>query len=402
VLHSAPVNRSTWALLLGILLLGALVRLRVHDVKAFSRADETVYLLSAKRLSSEGVAAYPDMVRNYLGNRQNWLYPPPLRFGYLGAIGLACQVGAECTHRSLAWVSTLAGILALVATFLLVRELVDVPVALAATALSVASPLQLALGRRALSDEVYCAAVLFALWALVRAARAPPGAILGRYAVSILLSALAVSIKETAVLLLPAALIAVYVLRGKRFDRRDLVLFVAPALLAYLVFSLLAGSASAAFSLVRAEHAGTVGASYIEQHNSGPAHRLLVDLLMLAPLTSILALASLTLCVFDWRNITPGLRTVVLVLAFILLVGSILPVKNVRYVVHTDAFIRALAAWLLVARVGPASRFGRLLAGVLGLTCVLNEAVLFHRIFVAGEVYDPVTDNLTRALEMAP
>jgi hypothetical protein len=30
------------------------------------------------------------------------------------------------------------------------------------------------------------------------------------------------------------------------------------------------------------------------------------------------------------------------------------------------------------------------------------ELVLFHEIFIAAQVYDPVTDNLLRALKMLP
>ena len=32
----------------------------------------------------------------------------------------------------------------------------------------------------------------------------------------------------------------------------------------------------------------------------------------------------------------------------------------------------------------------------------VSELALFHEIFIVGQVYDPVTDNLLRALKMLP
>jgi hypothetical protein len=396
------LNRSTWALFFGLLFAGALLRVSVNDVPVYSRADETVYLIYAKQLASDGAGAYPKIVERYLSDSKNWMWPSPNRFGYFGTIGLACKASSDCSHRTLAWVSTLAGILALVGTFLLVRELVDVPTALCAMALSVASPLQLALGRRALSDEFFCAVLLFALWAFVRAVRAPPEAVARRYVASIALTTFLIAAKETALLLAPAVLAAGFVLTERRIERRHALLLVVPIVLAYVGFSLISRSATAGIEMLRAIQAGTVGASYVEQHNSGPPHRILADLFLLSPLTVLYAVAGATLVLSSWRELSPGVKSLFLLGLLILLTMSLVAVKNVRYAVNADGLLRALAAWVLVARVVPSGPFGRRLAIALGLGLVVCDYLVFQCVFVAGAVYDPVTAELVRALKMAP
>jgi 4-amino-4-deoxy-L-arabinose transferase-like glycosyltransferase len=371
-----------------------------NDVPQYSRADETVYLNFALRVSSEGASAFPKMARDYLDHSENWKYPPPIRFGYVGAIGLACTLDSPCSHRTLAGVSTLFGILALVGTFLLVRELGDVRTALAATALSVTSPLQLALGRRALSDEMFCAVFLFALWALLRAVRSDPPNIARRYALSVALTVLVLSVKETSLLAAPGVLAAIYLLRGRRFERRDLALVVLPVVIWYLGIAVLSGSASTLFDVLGAEHAGTKNAPYVEGYNSGPPHRILSDFFLVAPLTSTITLIAMAFALFEWKSLSPGLRALVVVLVWTLLVTSLSPIKNLRYAVNSDGLIRALAAWFVVERFLPA--FGRRWGVALLAANALYELWIFHRAFVAGGVYDPVTAELVRALSMSP
>ncbi len=383
-----------------LLVVGALLRGYWNDVPQYSRADETVYLNFALRVSGDGASVFPKMVRDYIDHSESWKYPPPLRYGYVGAIGLACKLDSNCSHRTLAGVSTLFGILALVGTFLLVRELVDVRAALAATALSVTSPLQLALGRRALSDEVFCAAFLFALWALVRALRADPSSTSRGYALSIALSAFLLSVKETASLAAPGVLLAVYLYRGKRFERRDIALFLAPLVIWYVGFALLSGSAGALFDVLGAEHAGTKNAPYIEGYNSGPPHRILSDFFLVAPFTTAIALIALAFALFEWKELSPGLRALMVVLVWTLVAASLSPVKNLRYAVNSDGLLRALAAWFVLERCLP--KFGRASGVALVAGNALYELWIFHRVFITGGVYDPVTAELARALSMTP
>jgi hypothetical protein len=78
-------------------------------------------------------------------------------------------------------------------------------------------------------------------------------------------------------------------------------------------------------------------------------------------------------------------------------VHALLPSQNLRYIAPVDPLLRILAAAFLVGeRESP-----KWLPAMLLINAVA-ELALFHQIFISGQVYDPVTDNLLRALKMLP
>ncbi len=164
---AAQVLRSQGVLLL-LLLVGAVLRVAVNDVGRYSPSDEAHYEDMTAALLRDGWGSYPKLVRSYLADREQWLRPTPTRWGYLGMTVLTCAVRSPCDGRALAWLSTLAGVASIVLSYAIGARLLGKRAGLIAAALTVTSPLQLALGRRALQDEVYCAVFLAALWALVR------------------------------------------------------------------------------------------------------------------------------------------------------------------------------------------------------------------------------------------
>ena len=77
--------------------------------------------------------------------------------------------------------------------------------------------------------------------------------------------------------------------------------------------------------------------------------------------------------------------------AGVLIVHSLLPSKNLRYVVTADPFMRLLVAswlpgarWTVVALVGNA----------------VVELAIFNYLFLERAVYDPTTNALLRAFRM--
>jgi len=73
----------------------------------------------------------------------------------------------------------------------------------------------------------------------------------------------------------------------------------------------------------------------------------------------------------------------------ILVVHSLISSKNLRYVVTADPLMR-----LVVASAFPRKTFL--------LVNAVVELALFYVIFIANDVYDPVTYELLRALRMVP
>jgi 4-amino-4-deoxy-L-arabinose transferase-like glycosyltransferase len=372
------MRRQYWAIL-AVLLCAAALRVAVNNVTHFLPYDEGTYVRTTQQLLIHGWGSYPEVVRSYIADSRAWVFPDPLRYGWYAATTLACAIQRHANGRALANLSTFASILAVFLTWLLARELVDESSALTAAALSVTSPLQLALGRRALQDEFFCAAVLLSLWCVARASKSPPVEWpAARHVAAALSLAFMLSVKESGLFVLPAALALVYAIKRK-IEAVDAGVIVAAIALYFAGFVIVARDAASffrIFQIVRiAQHA-----PYVVQFQGGPPHRLLIDLLTLAPVVFVLAIAALAR-----RESGP----VAWPLAATLVVFSCLS-KNLRFIVMADPLMRVAAAPLVARR--PALLFAS----------AATELLIFFAVFIQGDVYDPVTAQVMRALFMTP
>jgi hypothetical protein len=365
-----------------------------RGVDAFSPHDELLYLDEATALARDGPAALRAQVRTFLATPARWLYPPPTRWGHHLAAGAAVAAWGE-DFRSLARLSTLASVAAVVLAALLARRLGGDLAAAAAAALLGSSPLWLHLGRRALADAPHSAVALAAVWAFLEAAR--PGARLRTSLLAAALLTATVATKETGLVLLPL-LGAVHLARAEGRGRPGpLLLLLAGGLLAWLGFSLLAGSGWAYARVLEAVRVGTARNAYVVLHQQVPLHRPFLDLALLAPTVMLAAPAALA------RGLRArGLRWQVtamaaLVLPALVVVGAVSGVgQNARFLLLGDALLRvAVAVWL--ARWATTPRRQGVVAALVGAT-VLLEGWLFWRVFVVDRVYDPVSSALWAAL----
>jgi 4-amino-4-deoxy-L-arabinose transferase-like glycosyltransferase len=368
------MQRRHW-IIIAVLLCAAALRVAVNNVTHFLPYDEGTYVRTTQQLLIHGWGSYPEVVRNYIADSRAWVFPDPLRYGWYAATTLACAVQRHANGRALANLSTFASILAVFLTWLLARELVDESSALTAAALSVTSPLQLALGRRALQDEFFCAAVLLALWCVTRAAKSPT---IARHVAAALSLAFMLSVKESGLFVLPAALALVYAIKRK-IEAIDVGVMVAGVALYFAGFVLVARDAASFFRIFEIVRVAQQ-APYVVQFQGGPPHRLLIDLLTLAPVVFVLAIAALAR-----RESGP----VAWPLSVTLIVFSFLS-KNLRFIVMADPMMRVAAAPFVTRR--PAWL----------IASAVTELAIFFAVFIHGDVYDPVTAELMRALFMTP
>jgi len=251
-----------------------------------------------------------------------------------------------------------------------------------ATALMATAPLQLALGRRALADEFFCAVVLASVVAMIEWLRRPRPA---RLIAWVVLTTLAFAAKEHFVFIYPVIL-SVWWVR----ERKIRWIWAVPPLLFFAVFCALAGDVGSFFRVARI----LVSAQrepYVMQFQNGPPQRLLIDFLAIAPLVTIGFIAAA--CQIGRRANWSGHVSTLLLAAGILVVHSLIPSKNLRFVVTADPFMRLLvASWLPSTKLTVSALIGN----------AIVELTLFYFIFVRFGVYDPVTGQLLRALGMAP
>ena len=394
------MHRRTTALLIVILLAGAALRIAVDDVEQFSPDDEAVYVRTTAFLHQHGWSHYPALVRDYLTHPEEWLYPHPMRWGHFALTTLACAFTTKCEARTLAGLSTAAGILSILLTFLLGRLLLGDDVALIAAALTVTSPLQLAMGRRALQDEVFCASVLLTLWLaaiVVRTTDATRRRRLLLTAASIAATTLTLGVKESSVLLFPGFVLFLFALapapRIRSLARIGVLLMVPPLLHAAVTLTLCGGWKTYVELLhVVMTTASSASTPFAQQYSTGPFHRPLFDLVILSPLVMVLAIVAAA------RNRGErGIDALTLFGAATLIVFGLLTLKNVRYVIPVDPVARLLAASLLASL----PRRPWLLLGAIGVIAA-TELRVFYDLFELADIYDPVTDSLLRALGASP
>ena len=80
----AALTRSQRLSFIAIVVAATVLRLGVNDVQTFSPADETIYVDLSARLARDGFfSGYPATARTWVDNPRWWIYPSPLRFGYL-------------------------------------------------------------------------------------------------------------------------------------------------------------------------------------------------------------------------------------------------------------------------------------------------------------------------------
>lgn len=351
-----------WALLVAAFAL----RVAWHNVPRYSPADETSMLTLARLAASRGFR-YRQHCESWLACPEQWTTPGPVRFGNVFLLAGLFRLTGRWTHRTMAWVSTVAGALQVLAVYGIATELGSG--GLWAAALAAVSPLGLAMGRRALQDAAVSATALGACWALLA----------GHHASAALLLGFLLAQKETALLMFPA--VAAVSWAAGRPAWWPLLAGVA----AYVaVFAALTGGR--VLLLWRfARAVSSVGPHpYSVGHQSGPLHRLPLDLFALAPVTLLLATQG-------------GARHPAAVGSYLLLLvlGLVPATRNVRLALPADGLLRVVAATALASWSLPVA-----LAALVAV--VASELWIFRRVFLREGVYDPVTANLVSALGCAP
>lgn len=378
-----------------LLLLAAALRIAVDNVTAFSRADETVYFLYAKALAAG--SSYPSVIRMFTEDRGMWVLPNPLRWSFLGAARLAIEVAGDATPHALTILSTVAGIVAVVLTYILGNDLFGEKVALLATTLVATSPLQLALGRRALADEFFCAAVLASLVTMHRYFRSSaPRSQVAWLVAWVATTTIAIAAKEQFLFLYPV-LIAYWWLTIRALRWRDVVAWALPPACFFAVFCLLARDLGSFFRIAGII-TSAMRAPYAEQYQSGPPHRLLIDSLAIAPVVTMLFLAAIVMFALRMKEWSREARLVAFLGGGMIAVHALLPSQNLRYIVCADPLVRLSVAAFLAFELRDRPR----VTAVLLLVNALIELGLFSRVFMTAAVYDPVTQELLRALKMLP
>jgi hypothetical protein len=360
--------------ILGLFILAFLVKARVNDVPQYSPADERCSTVTCQKFLDENpFKLVPEMSRGFLMDLNAWPAPPN-RFAVYWMTALLCRpLGKTITTRKLAWISTVASVITVPVTFAIARASgAALQGSFAAALLVLSSPINLAMGRRALHDAIVSSLVVAAFLA----------ATIGSLTILVPILIALLFVKEIGILAFPGILLVLhqYDQGSNSFIDTGLALILPLAIYACAV-SILTNLGPRDLVKVLKILLPPETEPYSRANERGPAHAYLVQLFLLSPILGVLLIAT-----WSWTT----LSVAALVNAAIL---SVSKKKNYRSFTACEILFRALAGISL----------GKLPLETALLTvsaCVVTDLLIFRRIFLKHGVYDPVFSSTARALDV--
>ena len=386
--------------LVASVLIGALDS-AVYDAKS----DDGYYLHFMQVVSERGLSAFPDLFREWNGDKAHWIYPPPSRVAFvLTTAGWAKLFGASL--QALSWLSLCSHLAWTTLNWFFARRRMGETFALLLAALTGFSPLLLGIGRLALTDSFTLLLLTASLWLFLELVETPRSRL---WTILFGLSFAAVILtKELSVLAaLPLALFVLIERFGRRtplpLGRFALVLAL-PVLATGPVFVLAAGSVETLLTTTRIVLASPATNDYAIRYCAGPWYRYLIDYLCLSPFPTVIGILSLGALV---ARIQRGVWERALV--YFAVVGSGLLfehaffIKNVRYMVSLELPLRILAlAWICDTARGLSSKHASwIAAATVALLCWLDWRS-FHTVWIDFHGYDPVSYFLLCVRSIVP
>ena len=372
-----------------------------HD----AASDDGYYVRFMTTVSQRGLGALPGLFERWNATREDWIFPPPSRVGFVVVSALWAKVfGASLD--SLSKMSAVSHLVLVLVTWRFARRHFGALRAVAAVALVAFSPLLLGLARLALADSLTVLFASLAIWTYVDFVFAPRN--VRRWIAFTVAFAAAMLVKELVVMLtLPFAAFAALEAIRRRAPRDLVPVAAALAVAGLFTVSLLvlaAGGVAPLAETVRITLESPKTNAYALRYGSGPWFRYVLDFLLLSPGPTLLAIGAIGLVLLRPAATERDRKELFLALVCIgLIAGLSFGTKNVRYAAMLEVAIRLLGASLLAVWIRP--RTTRAATAVYACAILILCGVdwwTFRTIWVERGLYDPVTAALLAARALVP
>jgi hypothetical protein len=351
------MNRRAGYAALGVLLLGAALRLQNVDNLRSRTPDERVYTAYAVAILDHGVAGIRTASADYIKDTQR-LYPLPTRVGYTAPLAAAMKLAGSRDPRVGSWLSALASILGIAVAIAIGWRFIHPWAGVLGGLLLAVFPADLALARRAWTDSPLTLLGLIMLFCALSIATGPRERDRWAGPVLILTGSIALLLKEGAVAIYGmCGLLAVIGLVRRKLVRHAIVLSAGAAagiLLVLAVWTWVAGGWSEVVNIMAGVSAANASNQYAIDYATGPGYKILAGLWKISPAVAALSAAGLVLAL---RRKVPALTGLA---AFTLLFGALPMVLahwlNLRYISIVFAPLCLFAAFAAIEGVRYARR----------------------------------------------
>lgn len=401
---SLPKIRSNLNLLIAILVIAAsfaLFSYTLKDVKFATGADEGFYFKYATYIGEKGVFGFQDLFRDYVQNQQNWLFPNPLRIGFIALSAIWLKITGS-SLLNLAYLSLLCFYLFVFFSYCFVKKYFSQELALLLTTLLAFSPLNMAVARRALMDSASNLFTFLSVWLFLESIKENNSR---KSTLFVLIYSFTILTKEISVFLSVFFVFYLFLRRiifKKPLKLKDfLAATVFPFGIAGIVYIVMAGGISWVFDTAEIILNSPQNNQYALLFGSGPWFRYLIDWMLLSPWVFILALG---FCIHyltknEWQEEIFYLLLYSAMAVFILSIFT----KNIRYLIFLDMPIRLFSLLMLnELRKRFFKEKGFVVLVVLTVCISLFDYLNFYNLFIRHSIYDPVTYWLLQAWHIIP
>jgi tetratricopeptide (TPR) repeat protein len=380
-----------------ILIAGILIFLQLPKESEYStHADESNYYRQGKLLVDSGFGGFHKIATDFITDASLHDTPNPLRIGASVFVSLFIRVNNSM--RAISVFCMLCYLLLLAGTFVFVNRYWGALWALITMLFIAVSPLEIALARRALMDmpsSAFSALACFCFWPMVTAGKK-------KYIAGFtVLFLIAISIRETAVLLFPFFLIVLCYMKWKNHTPLSIaaILFAAGAapFIMALTYLLVYGS----HNLIDFLQIMREPSHYNSLWARGPWFQPVIDYVMLSPFIMALAVAFAGYQLLK-GNIEPPTAFMLSLGIYVLLSYVPLP-KNVRYCLLLDVPLRFMAAGFLVQLyIMLRNKVFVWIVPVLFSLLLVADMRSFYAYFRNYCVYDTISFNLLESNHILP
>lgn len=364
------------------------------NVRFEAAADEGYYLRYASYIGEHGIGGFADLFKNYLRDQTDWLYPNPLRAGFI-ILSSAWLKASGYSFLNLASFSLFSFCVFLVISFYFARKYFYEKIASLFTLLLAFSPLNMAMARRALLDSTFNLFCALSIWLFFDLLKKNSRI---KHILFILIYSFTILVKETGVLL--SLFFALYLIFHKN-KKYLLSVTLFPFLIVGSVYIFLAGGASNVVDTIKIILSSPAHNEYAILFCSGPWFRYIIDYIALSPWVVILSFGF----IFWHLSAKDPDETVsyFLLAAVILFFSFNFFTKNVRYVIMLDAPMRLFSVVMLKKIFEtrfPGYAFTLTAISVVAIS--VFDYLNFYNLFVSGGIYDPVSYWLLMAKHIIP
>ncbi|MFH0731693.1 MAG: glycosyltransferase family 39 protein [Candidatus Omnitrophota bacterium] len=383
--------------------LGAGVFLRLFNPEAKNRTpDERVYTYHASTISTQGLSATKALVAQNHADKKMWIYPPPIRIGYIYLCAGLMKLLNSTDEKTLVHISLFFSVLSLALLAFMALRFLNRWAALCSIVFMAVSPVELAIARRVWQDGVVgffsLALVYFCCEISLNHKRKI------WYALFFIFGIYSMLIKDRSSITI-FGLLVIWILVVAWFNQKSLkavfllaALSMASVVMSILIIGLATGDARDFFKILIHMSGAVQNNTYAVTYQNGPWYYFITGFWLLSPVCTVFGLIGIITAFLQRQNEKLYFGLVFFIVAFVIILTAPAHFKNLRYIscVYGPFYLLGgLGAWHMASflKLKFSRTYFYIAVAIIALAIVAGAArdyIHFYDLFINRQVPDLV------------